>query len=157
MGMCCENRKRRMGREREEAYPPYVLPCSPGWMQSMMSLSANTADTGYTTMQSLIQSSSGITRTCGNTHCHRTKPCLGERHLDGRYPIHSRASSPSDRDPVPNVRMAERKRTGRRRTVWISSQISNTLCFLQSAWTSVRYPSGGTTMLLRAKSQSLIY
>jgi len=30
------------------SYPPYVLPCSPGLMQSMTSLSANTADTGYT-------------------------------------------------------------------------------------------------------------
>lgn len=29
-------------------YPPYVLPCSPGLMQSITSLSANTADTGYT-------------------------------------------------------------------------------------------------------------
>lgn len=29
-------------------YPPYVLPCSPGLMQSMIALSANTADTGYT-------------------------------------------------------------------------------------------------------------
>lgn len=28
--------------------PPYVLPCSPGWMQYMTSRSARTAETGYT-------------------------------------------------------------------------------------------------------------
>jgi len=39
----------RSGKERIElgkTYPPYVLPCSPGWMQSMMSLFARTAETG---------------------------------------------------------------------------------------------------------------
>lgn len=40
--------RKRSGRTRRVSYPPYVLPCSPGFMQSMTSLSANTADTGYT-------------------------------------------------------------------------------------------------------------
>lgn len=31
-------------------HPPYVDPCSPGLMQSMISLLAKTQDTGYTAM-----------------------------------------------------------------------------------------------------------
>lgn len=46
------------------AYPPYVLPCSPGLMQSMTSLSANTADTGYTGGGIYVQEKLRITYNC---------------------------------------------------------------------------------------------
>ena len=50
-------------------YPPYVLPCSPGLMHNMISLSANTADTGYTGSGTFDRWKLATTRAI--THCHR--------------------------------------------------------------------------------------
>ena len=51
------------GRKECVTYPPYVLPCSPGWMVSIMSLSAKTAETGYTPPERALprRTTSGLT------------------------------------------------------------------------------------------------
>ena len=79
-------------------YPPYVLPCSPGWMQSMISLSARTAETGYTKAKwlPLLHRKGSI-----NAHLRRITPCPEGRCRVGYPRSQTQASYLSYPDPKP--------------------------------------------------------